>query len=335
MTRAGARSSPALRELELIEALDQVLTLEDPRVIHWIGDDAAVIRARGYAVTSIDTMVEDVHFRRVQLTWCEIGHRAVAGALSDLAAMGAEPGEVLISLGLPTGVDREQALSLLQGAQALCSRVGASVAGGDLTRAPALFMSVSVIGWTDDPGLLVHRGGASAGDLVGVTGALGGAGAGLALLDGDVRLDKPTAALVRARYALPEPRIELGRALALAGASAMIDLSDGLATDAGHLARASGVRLELSLDALPLERGVASAAAQLGASPAAFAATAGEDYELCICAPPAARSTIEASASGRRDAGVTWVGRAVDGSGVSFSGADSDGEPLVGYEHSF
>jgi thiamine-monophosphate kinase len=295
-----------------------------------------VIRARPYAVTSIDSMVEEVHFRRSQLSAAEIGHRAVAGALSDLAAMGAEPGEVLISLGLPPGSDRELALALLGGAQALSSRVGATVVGGDLTCTPMLFVSVTVIGWIDEVGELVSRSGASPGDLVGVTGALGGAGAGLALLDGAVTLDATAAQTVRARYALPEPLLACGRALALAGASAMIDLSDGLATDAAHLARASGVEFELSLDALPLELGVVEAAGQLGIAPGAFAATAGEDYELCICAPIAARSTIEdAVHNAMRGGRLTWIGRVLAGTGVRLSGAGSSSGSLSGYEHVF
>jgi thiamine-monophosphate kinase len=323
-----------VREHDLIAALDQVLHAEDPRVVRWIGDDGAVIRARRYAITSIDSMVEEVHFRRSQLSAAEIGHRAVASALSDLAAMGAEPGEILISLGLPPGTDREQVLALLDGAQALSSRLGATVVGGDITRAPTLFLSVAVMGWIDDVGELVNRSGASPGELIGVTGALGGAGAGLALLDGAVRLDATAAETVRARYALPEPLLECGRALALAGASAMIDLSDGLATDAGHIADASDVAFEISLDALPLERGVVEAAGQLGITAGEFAATAGDDYELCICAPAAARKTLEAAAQSatRR---LTWIGRVLAGGGIKFSGAGSSSESLSGFEHVF
>ena len=321
-----------MKELELIGALEGVLRREDPRVIRWIGDDAAVVRGRGYAVTSVDTMVDGVHFRSSQLTHREIGHRALAGALSDLGAMAATPGEAYLALGLPAGSRLEDSVALIAGAQDLAGRCGVSIAGGDVTRAPALFVSFTVVGWTEDPGSLVSRNGARPGDLVGVTGTLGAAGAGLELLDGTATLDPARAAALRGRYALPEPRLAAGIALAHAGASAMIDLSDGLATDALHLAQESGVRLELSLAALPLADGVSDVARALTREPAAFAAAAGEDYELCVCAPPATRTAIE-DALAACDGGlpITWIGRAVEGQpGVVYTdGAGS----LSGYEH--
>ena len=308
----------------------------DPRVVRWIGDDAAVIRARGYAVTSLDTMVDGVHFRRSQLTSEEIGHRALAGALSDLAAMGAAPGEALMSLGLPPGSESELALALIGGAQELATRCGVSIVGGDLTSAPVLFVSFAVIGWSDDPGELVGRDGASAGDLVGVTGTLGAAGAGLAVVDRRVQLGAELAGALRRRYARPQPRLTWGQALARAGASAMIDLSDGLATDAAHIADSSAVRIELSLEHLPLADGVAETARQLSLSPAAFAAGAGEDYELCVCAPAAARSAIEAAVATNDLAGrITWIGRVTEGNGLAFVGSPGISGPLSGYEHSF
>ena len=287
-----------------------------------LGDDAAVTRAGAYAVTSVDTMVEGVHFRSGELSAAEIGHRALAGALSDLAAMGASAGEAYLALGLPVGSDRQHARDLIAGAQELASRTGVTIAGGDVTSAPALLVSFTVVGWTDDPGELVGRDGARPGDLVGVTGELGGSGAGLAVVERRVELDDETAQRLRRRYAQPEPRLVAGQLLAQTGASAMIDISDGLATDAGHLARASGVRLEVSLPRLPLARGVREAAAQLSAEPAEFAAQAGEDYELCFCAPPAAQTTIEATLAGLEDApGITWIGHVSAGAPeVSFRG---------------
>lgn len=329
-----------MREPELIDRIQAMLARSAPRVIRGPGDDAAVVRGRGYSVTSVDSMVEDVHFRRGQLDPEEIGHRALAGALSDLAAMAAAPGEAYLALGVPPGSDPEYLLALLAGAQRLAEGLDVALAGGDVTRAPVLMVSFTVVGWVGDPGELVGRDGAQPGDLVGITGTLGGAGAALALLErrADAGLLEPGVAdALRRRYAQPRPRLEAGRALADAGASAMIDLSDGLAADAGHIARSSGVRLELSLSRLPLDAGVSEVAGQLGQNPAVLAATAGEDYELCVCVPSASAALAEASAGGPPDSrsaagpGLTWVGRVAEGQPAAVF-VDAEGE-LTGFEH--
>jgi thiamine-monophosphate kinase len=327
-----------VRELELIDSLEQVLTPGGPRVLRWLGDDASVVRGRGYAVTSIDTMVDGVHFERDRLSPDEIGHRALAGALSDLAAMAASPGEAYMALVLPGTTELTYALALVGGAQALATDCGVVIAGGDVSGGPVLTVVVTVVGWATDPGQLVGRDGARPGDLVAVTGTLGGSGAGLALLQQRASangLEPSVADSLRRHYARPVPRLAAGAVLSGCGATAMIDISDGLATDARHLAQRSAVGIELSLAALPLAEGVAEVAAQLDVDAAEFAATAGEDYELCVCIPARARTAVQAAwqrdGSARDLPRITWIGSVAEApAGLLFP--DAPGE-LSGYEH--
>ena len=152
-----------MRELELIAELRSLLGAGGPRVVRGLGDDAAVVRGRGYAVTSVDTMVDGVHFRSGELAPGEIGHRALAGALSDLAAMGAPAGEAYLALGLPPGTELDSARALITGAAELARQLGVTIAGGDVTAAPALVVSFTVVGWVEDPGELVGRDGGAPG----------------------------------------------------------------------------------------------------------------------------------------------------------------------------
>jgi thiamine-monophosphate kinase len=304
-------------------------------VVRGIGDDAAVVRARAVCVTSVDAMVEGIHFR-LDAGWAtpaQVGHRALAGALSDLAAMGADAGEAYVVLGLPAGFSEARALELLRGAAELARATATTIAGGDVVAAPVLTISVTAVGWADSEDELVGRDGAQHDDLIGVTGSLGGAGAALAMMEGRARF-KPSGEAALARARAPTPRLREGRALAGAGVHAMIDLSDGVAGDAQHIARASGVRMQINLPALPLQSGVAEICAELGLPPWQLAATAGEDYELCFCVAPERRDHVQSAVAAAGGVPISWVGRVIEGApGISLLGEDGQELRLDGFEH--
>jgi thiamine-monophosphate kinase len=284
---------------------------------------------------SVDTIVDGVHFR-LDDGWTsagEVGALALGSALSDLAAMGAEPGEAYLALALPVELAERDALELVRGALALARVCGTTIAGGDVVASPVLCVSATVVGWADSESALVGRDGARPGDVVGVTGSLGRAGAALALRERRVRRTPERERLLGAPRA-PTPRLRAGRTLAAGGVHAMIDLSDGLAADARHIARASGVQLRIELARLPLHTIVADVCAELGVAPDEFAASAGEDYELCFCAPPERCDALEADVAG--EATITWIGEVLDGpGGLSLFARDGRDVRLDGFEHAW
>jgi thiamine-monophosphate kinase len=305
-------------EFELLAKVRERLPKPGPRVRVGMGDDAAVAVPGGATATSIDALVDGVHFRRERLGAAAVGRKALAAALSDLAAMGAEPGEAYLALGVPAEMDEEECLELLDGALHLSAELGVDLAGGDVTRAPALSVTVAVVGHAPTAEQLVTRAGARPGDALAVTGELGGAAAGLLLEERPELADAVgarAAERLRRRQARPSPRLAAGAALARAGAGAMIDLSDGLGADAGHVADASGVSLRIDAEAVPIESGVADIARAAGLDPLELATGRGEDYELLAALPesalPGARAAVEASGSA-----LTRIGAVTAGSGV-------------------
>lgn len=272
------------------------------------GDDAAVVAAPDHrVVVTTDVLVEGRHFRRDWSSAHDIGRKAAAQSLADVAAMGATTTAIVVGLAAPPDLPLEWTDALTDGLRAECDRTGASVVGGDVVSAPLLLISVTALG--DLTGLApVLRSGAQPGDLVVTTGGLGASTAGLRELSAG-QLDGPHVAAHRR----PRPPYELGPALARAGATAMVDTSDGLLADLGHVAAASGVRIELDL--------VAVRAAAADGVTDADALTGGEDHALVATIPQASRLPR----------GVTVIGRVAAGGGVVVDGEPWDGP--TGWEH--
>jgi thiamine-monophosphate kinase len=332
-------------EFELLARIRERLPLDGRRVRLGSGDDAAVTVPGGATATSVDALVDGVHFRREHASLIQIGHKALATALSDLAAMGAEPGEAYVVLGIPDNLDEDGCIELLDGMTALAKKTGTDIAGGDVTCANELFLAITVVGHASDPDSFVSRGGARPGDALVLTGEIGGAAAGLALLDdphldadfafsdaiGPLSAKSAEAGLLR-RQLEPVPRLGAGRALADSGATAMIDLSDGLGGDARHLAVSSGVGLAIEASTLPLAPGAAEVAAATGQNPLALALSGGEDYELLASIP---LERIDQAATAVHEAEgieLTKIGEAVAGKGVEIRLPGGERLEAVGFD---
>ncbi|MDX6556854.1 MAG: thiamine-monophosphate kinase [Miltoncostaeaceae bacterium] len=293
--------------IELIAARVRVR----PGVALGIGDDAAALDDDPATIVTIDLLVDGVHFRRATTDGRDLGHKALAVNLSDLAAMGARPVAAVVGLGLPADLEAEELEAIYAGMEELAERHGLTVAGGDVTSAPALTIAVTALGRMPEGTAPARRSGGRPGDLLCVTGALGAGAAGLLVLDDpEIARDLPEAGDLAAAHRRPEPRLAAGAALAAGGVHALMDLSDGLALDAGRLARASGVAAVIDLDALPLAPGVAEVARRAGQEPDVLAATGGDDYELLAAIAPEDLDRLRDAAGlpltpvGRLEAGV-------------------------------
>jgi len=316
-------------EFELLARVRERLPPTGPRVRLGSGDDAAVTLPDGATATSVDVLVEGVHFRRGLASLAQIGHKALATALSDLAAMGAEAGEAYVVLGVPPDVDEDECIEVLDGMAGLAVATGASLAGGDVSRAAELFLAITVVGHAASPESFVSRAGAKPGDALVLTGEIGGAAAGLHLLNNPnlaadfvlkgamdgLRAKSAMEALVT-RQLEPTPRLAAGRILASRGATAMIDLSDGLGGDAHHLAERSGIGLRIDGGDLPLADGLAAVAAAAGRDPLELAVGGGEDYELLATLPPDELAGATRLLAETEALKLTRVGEVVDGKGV-------------------
>ena len=299
----------------------------DPRVVHGIGDDAAVLKTSGATAAATDTLVAGVHFPE-GVKGDAVGHRALAVNLSDLAAMGATPRWCTLALTLPESNDAWLE-SFAQGFFALAAEHGVELVGGDTTRGP-LSVTLQVLGDIDVDCILT-RGGAGAGDDIHVTGTLGDAAAGLDLV---LRCRSGTSEAHRvlsSRFLKPAPRVAAG--IALRGlASAAIDVSDGLLADLGHLCRASGCAALVDVERLPISPELRELFPVQDAEIRAL--TGGDDYELCFAAPPSRRRTIE-QALAACGTPVRRIGQLREGSGVHCrrNGRPTAPPETSGYSH--
>jgi thiamine-monophosphate kinase len=305
-------------EFDLISAIRERLPAPGPRVKLASGDDAAVVEPRAASAITVDAVVDGVHFRLERFGARAAGRKALAAALSDLAAMGASQGEAFVVVGAPAILADDDLLAIADGLAEVAERETVSIAGGDLVSSPVLIISVTAIGYEPGRTRLVTRAGARPRDIVAVTGELGGAAAALELLEGGesaspIPADARSSLL--ARQLDPMPRLKEGRALAAAGARAMIDVSDGLGADAGHLAEASECRIEIDLERVPLAPGAIEVAGSREAA-LELAAGGGEDYELLVAFP---RDKLEEAAGTTAEAGstLTEIGYATEGQGVT------------------
>ena len=301
-------------EFGLIAAIREMLP-PDVTAIVGIGDDAAVLAAPdGRTVASTDLLIEGRHFRRDWSSARDIGIKAAAQNLADIAAMGAAPTALLFGLAVPAATAVTWVLELTGGLLAECERAGAVIAGGDVTGADTVMLGITALG-TLAGRAPVTRGGARPGDVVAIRGAVGRSAAGLAVLQSGLEPGSGAGlAELVAAHRRPQPDYQAAPVAAAAGATAMIDISDGVVADLGHIAAASGVGIDIRSERLSTAS-LQSAARQLGADWRAWALRGGEDHALAAAFPPGVRLPP----------GWTVIGRVLAGTGVAV-----DGQPWRG-----
>jgi len=325
----------ALSEFQLIDRIVARLGEAAARdILVPPGDDAAAWRSsNGATVATTDALVEGTHWRSDTMSWGDVGWRAIASNVSDIAAMGAQPRFALLATVIGPALSIEDIDGLIDGVAASCLEHGVRVAGGDITRGPTTMLSVTLLGEsTLDAGgtpLLLRRDGARAGDAVAVSGHPGAAASGLALIEAGRGSEDGLDALLEA-HRRPVARTALGVAAVAAGLRCGIDVSDGLLQDAGHIAERSGAGIEIALDALPLHP---AAVAVLGAKTARnLALGGGEDYELLLAGPHAVIDTLAMA-----DVPLTVIGRVVEEHPREAWAIDAKGEryepPSAGWDH--
>ena len=323
-----------LGEFGLIEVLRGIIPQQGVAhpLLVGLGDDAAAWQGDGSVVlATTDTLVQGVHFSLapVQATWREVGGKSLAVNLSDIAAMGGTPQYALVALALPGDTEVEEVVQLYRGMVEAAGRFEVTIAGGNISRAPVVMITLTVIGQAQG-GSLLTRSGARAGDVIAVTGYLGSSAAGHRMLSQGLRFDSETAAFLRRAHLQPWPRIDEGKLLVACGVRAAIDISDGLVSDLIHVCRASGVEARVNVEQVPLHP-LVRAAFKEGALGLALAG--GEDYELLFTADPEIIKGIKQKTS----CPVTAIGQVVQGEAGRVTLVDKEGKPFPweqrGWEH--
>jgi thiamine-monophosphate kinase len=306
-------------EWDLIKALSREFGPAPPGVILGIGDDCAALADDGpdYLLWTVDTLVEGVHFDLAYTTLSQLGWKSLTVNLSDIAAMGGEPGSALLSLGWPPDRDRRGALAFAAGLAQAAREYGVAVIGGDTVASPGgLIVTVTLTGRVPAAQML-RRAGAGVGDLIFVTGPSGEAAAGLEILRQGLDLPSDLKDALTEAHLRPRPHLRAGRLLAREGlATALIDTSDGIATDLYHICRASGVGARLPAAAVPVSPRVTAAAPHLGRDPLDLALTGGEDYLLLFTSSPEVAGRLPVSFSRAGLAAPLPLGRIVAGNRV-------------------
>ncbi len=324
-------------ERDIISGIRAQLPGDGGRVLKGIGDDCAVLRQDGelLQVLTVDTLMEGVHF---DLGWHPaqlLGRKAAAVNLSDIAAMGATPSFALLSLGVPASLPPALLDGFMAGFLAALAEAQVVLVGGDTVQSGGQLMLSITVGGEVAKDQVCYRAGAQDGDLIWVSGSLGEAAAGLALCKDGKDVDDPAWQQLLKAHLDPEAELLLGPILAASGyVHAMMDLSDGLATDLAHLCAASGVGAEVVAEQLPLSSLLRAAAVRYQCAALDWALRGGEDYRLLFTAPEEATLALEALVNKELGRDIYCVGRIVEGDGVTLcDGSQRLDISYQGYDH--
>ena len=325
-------------EFGLIESMKKDCITSLKGVVKGIGDDCAVFRTSSGRVLLLttDMLVEDIHFLRNTITPHQLGRKAIVVNLSDIAAMGGRPLVILISLAVPAQTEVDEIKELYRGMSDICGLYGVNIVGGDTVASPDnLIINVSLVGDANEQEVL-YRSGARPGDRIYLTGTIGDSSAGLSILKHKISPQDYLREYFIKAHNEPEPLIKTGKVIAGSRlASAMIDLSDGLLSDLGHICEESEVGALLDRKTIPLSQELKSLAAHAGFDPLDFALSGGEDYVLLVTVPAAKTPDFEQAYKDRTSSPLFLIGDIREGKGIRIMNENGSLQDLVpkGFDH--